>query len=188
MAGRRRHFGSVRKRSSGRWQASYFHLGQRHNAPETFTTKAEALAWLSGVEVDIHRGGWVDEKGGRKVFADVASSWLESRPDLAPRTILQYESLLKCHLLPAFGHMPIAEYQRRWSERGTPIFCQESREQLDRRTASYEPSSDRRFMTNFSSSLPAEYRTPERTVSWSERFPRSPRCRRSRRKCPKTSG
>src|ERR1700677_1325240 len=108
MSGRR-HFGSVRKRSSGRWQASYFHLGARHNAPETFATKAEALGWLSGVEVDIHRGGWVDEKGGRRVFGDVASSWLKSRPDLAPRTVNQYESLLRVHLLPAFGHMPIAE-------------------------------------------------------------------------------
>lgn len=40
-------------------------LGTRHYAPETISTKAEALGWLSGVEVDIHRGGWVDEKAGR---------------------------------------------------------------------------------------------------------------------------
>ncbi len=108
MSGRR-HFGSVRKRSSGRWQASYFHLGTRHQAPETFATKAEALGWLAGVEVDIHRGGWVDEKGGRRLFADVANTWLESRPDLAPRSVLVYKSLLKCHLIPAFGHLRIAE-------------------------------------------------------------------------------
>jgi hypothetical protein len=108
MAGRR-HFGSVRKRSSGRWQASYFHLGTRHQAPETFATKAEALGWLAGVEVDIHRGGWVDEKGGRRLFADVANTWLDSRPDLASRSVLVYKSLLKCHLIPAFGHLRIAE-------------------------------------------------------------------------------
>ena len=108
MSGRR-HFGSVRKRSSGRWQASYFHLGMRHQAPETFATKAEALGWLAGVEVDIHRGGWVDEKGGRRLFADVANTWLDSRPDLAPRSVYVYKSLLKCHLIPAFGHLRIAE-------------------------------------------------------------------------------
>jgi integrase len=108
MAGRR-HFGSVRKRSSGRWQASYFHLGERHHAPETFTTKADALAWLSGVEVDIHRGGWVDERAGRESFANIANRYVASRPDLAPRTVYVYRSTLKCHIDPAFGHHPIAD-------------------------------------------------------------------------------
>jgi integrase len=105
----RRHFGSVRKRSSGRWQASYFHLGTRHHAPETFRTKADGLAWLSGVEVEIRRGGWVDPRGGMELFSTIAKSWLDSRPDLRPRSVLVYQSQLKCHLLPAFGHMPIAE-------------------------------------------------------------------------------
>ena len=108
MAGRR-HFGSVRRRSSGRWQASYFHLGERHHAPETFTTKADALAWLSGVEVDIHRGGWVDERAGRESFANIANRYVASRPDLAPRTVYVYQSTLKCHIEPTFGHFPIAD-------------------------------------------------------------------------------
>jgi hypothetical protein len=52
----RRHFGSVRKRASGRWQATYWHQGILHTGPNTFTTKGDALAWLSGMEVDIRRG------------------------------------------------------------------------------------------------------------------------------------
>jgi hypothetical protein len=39
----RRHFGSVRKRSSGRWQATYWHEGRLHSAG-TFAAKADALA------------------------------------------------------------------------------------------------------------------------------------------------
>ena len=52
---RRRHFGSVRRLPSGRWQATYWHLGRRHLGTVTFKTKGDALAWLSSVETDIRR-------------------------------------------------------------------------------------------------------------------------------------
>ena len=40
-------FGNVRRRASGRWQARYFLDGAWHNAPNTFTTKADANAVAS---------------------------------------------------------------------------------------------------------------------------------------------
>ena len=52
----RRHFGSVRKLPSGRYQARYWHAGAECVAPSTFVTKADALAWLAAAETDIHRG------------------------------------------------------------------------------------------------------------------------------------
>jgi hypothetical protein len=57
---RRRHFGSVRKLPSGRYQASYWHEGQRHIAPDTYASKTDAQVWLSAKETDINRGRWVD--------------------------------------------------------------------------------------------------------------------------------
>ena len=42
----RRHFGSARKLPSGRYQARYKHAGEAHIAPDTFTTKSDALASL----------------------------------------------------------------------------------------------------------------------------------------------
>jgi integrase len=84
-------------------------FGHPSQRPATFRTKAEAQAWLSEVEVDIRRGGWVDPRGGQALFSVVANTWLTSRPDLRPRSILVYKSLLNCHLLPAFGPLPIAE-------------------------------------------------------------------------------
>ena len=108
MASGRRHFGSVRQRSSGRWQASYFHQGKRHAAPDTFKEKKDAQKWLSTVETDILRGGWIDPRAGRILFAEYATEWLTSRPDLRPRSVIVYQSLLKCHLIPAFGKLPIA--------------------------------------------------------------------------------
>ncbi len=61
----RRHFGLVRKRSSGRWPASYWHEGRLHAAPQTFATKSDARAYLSITEADIHRGAWFDPLAGR---------------------------------------------------------------------------------------------------------------------------
>lgn len=95
MSGRRRHFGSVRKRPSGRYEASYWHQGTRHTAAATFLTKADALTWLSTVESDLQRGGWVDPRAGRITFTDFSKSWMESRPDLRPRSKIVYQSLLK---------------------------------------------------------------------------------------------
>jgi integrase len=109
MAGRRRQFGTIRKRPSGRWQAFYLHEGVTHYAPNTFKTKADASAYLDNVHADITRGGWVDPRAGRIRFAEYASEWLASRPDLRPRTLMQYESLLKCHLIPTFGAHSIAD-------------------------------------------------------------------------------
>jgi len=109
MSGHRRHFGTIRKRPSGRWQAFYWHEGGKHYAPHTFKTKADASAYLDNVHADITRGGWVDPRAGKIRFADYASDWLASRPDLRPRTVMQYESLLKCHLIPTFGNRSIAD-------------------------------------------------------------------------------
>lgn len=56
----RRHFGSIRKLPSGRYQASYWHQDQFHLATHTFPTKGDAQAWLSAIETDINRGTWLD--------------------------------------------------------------------------------------------------------------------------------
>jgi integrase len=118
MARSRRQFGTIRKRASGRWQAWYWHQGTKHHAPSTFDTKADASAYLDGVHTDITRGGWIDPRAGKVLFAEYASGWLSSRPDLRPRSVMQYESLLRCHLIPAFGKTAIADVTpsdvRRW--------------------------------------------------------------------------
>lgn len=94
-------FGSVRKLPSGRFQVRYFHLGRRTSADSTFATKADARAFLAGVETDLKRGTYVDPSAGRITFAEYAGWWIERRP-LRPRTRETYDSQLK-HLLAAFG-------------------------------------------------------------------------------------
>lgn len=103
----RRHFGTVRKRSSGRWQAVYWQEGKLHSAG-TFATKADALARLSTVEADFRRGAWIDPSAGQATLKSYADEWISRRPDLAIRTRELYEDLLRLHILPFLGQTTIA--------------------------------------------------------------------------------
>lgn len=99
----RRHFGSIRKLPSGRYQASYWHEGNRHIAGRAFATKGEAQHWLTTTETDILRGGWVDPEAGHVTLAGYANAWLRRRPDLRPSTTAKYRLLLDKHVLPQLG-------------------------------------------------------------------------------------
>ena len=102
LMARRRQFGTVRRLSSGRWQARASDP-QRTPAPRTFATKAEATRWLSGVETDQARGVWVDPHGGRVLLSAYAWSWLDGKARLAARTREIYAAQLRLHVLPAIS-------------------------------------------------------------------------------------
>jgi len=53
------------------------------------------------------RGNWIDPRGSSLLFEQFASRWLTERPDLQPRTLELYRSLLRCHILPEFGERPL---------------------------------------------------------------------------------
>ena len=114
----RRHFGSVRRLPSGRYQASYWHLADRHLADQTFDTKADAQSWLSEVETEIRRGRWIKPSSGRQLFGAYVDDWLTQRYDIRPRTRELYGSLIKRHLKPSFEHVPLTDITtasiRRW--------------------------------------------------------------------------
>ena len=114
----RRHFGSVRKLPSGRYQASYWHLAERHPADQTFETKADAQSWLSEVETEIRRGRWINPSSGRLLFGAYVDDWLTQRYDIRPRTRELYTSLIKRHLKPTFERVPLTAITtasiRRW--------------------------------------------------------------------------
>lgn len=98
----KRHFGTVRQRSSGRWQAVYYHDGKVHSAG-TFKSKADALVHLSTIDADLHRGAWIDPKVGRTTLDEYAERWLEQRNELAFRTRELYGYLLDHHIFPSLG-------------------------------------------------------------------------------------
>lgn len=103
----RRHFGTVRKRPSGRWQAIYWFEGGLHSAG-TFNTKADALTRLSTLEADFRRGAWIDPAAGQITVNQYATEWLARRAGLSVRTRELYEDLLRLHVLPSLGQSTLA--------------------------------------------------------------------------------
>ncbi len=120
MAGRRRHFGSVRALPSGRWQVRYPdpETGLLRPAPQTFQRKREAQTWLADVEASQARGDWLDPDKGRVNFKEYAESWIAERPGLSPSTRERYGYALRLQIVPTFGNSVIADIKeadvRRW--------------------------------------------------------------------------
>ena len=53
------------------------------------------------------RGDWIDPRHATITFEEYATRWLRQRTDLRPRTVELYESLLRLHVLPTFGTLPV---------------------------------------------------------------------------------
>ena len=121
----KRAIGSIRRLASGRYQARYTGPDLRmHPAPQTFLTRIDAEAWLAAERrASEDPGGWrapkvrVQEERDRieelqrQTFGRFAADWLEHR-DLAASTRHNYSRLLKHHLLPTFGPIPLTQIDR----------------------------------------------------------------------------
>lgn len=104
MSGTRRSFGNVRQKPSGRWEARYQDAADTtHYA--TFETKRQAADHLARISADLQRGTWTDPTLSRITVQEWAVVWMEGMRNLRPNTERLYRSLLRCHVLPAFGHM-----------------------------------------------------------------------------------
>ena len=102
----RRHFGSIRKLPSGRFQTSYWHKDRHYLAPSTFRTKGDAQAWLSSIETDIARGTWLDPAGAKVTVGEWLQHWLatvvDGRVD-SDNTRSNYAQIVRVHIEPALG-------------------------------------------------------------------------------------
>lgn len=118
----RRSFGSVRKLPSGRFQAMYSHpdTGSRVKALAPFQTRGDATRWLAKVEVDLHSGDLLDPNSGTITFGEFSDTWLADRVHLRPKTMELYEYLLRVHISPTFGSVPINRSAVLRSGDGTP--------------------------------------------------------------------
>lgn len=105
----RRRSGTVRKLSSGRWQARCLGpAGNRVAAPTTFATKTEAQRWLAATETDMAPGDWQDPRLGDVPYADWVDQWMAIKePKLAPSTTALYRTMLRRHIVPRFGESPV---------------------------------------------------------------------------------
>jgi len=106
----RRGFGNVRRRASGRYQARYTGPDARtHAAPVTFDTKQDAEAWLSLRHSESLRGAWLppaEPTAAPITLRTYGDAWLAGR-DLGQTTRDHYAQLLRDHIYPTFGDVPV---------------------------------------------------------------------------------
>ena len=78
-------------------------------APETFERKGDAERALVLIEAQISAGEWTDPERGKVKLADYAATWIAQRPGLRPRSADNYRWLLKKHVTPHLGGVPVGK-------------------------------------------------------------------------------
>jgi integrase len=79
------------------------------SATETFARKSDAVRYLSLVESQIARGEWTDPARAKIRLGDYAERWVDERPGLRPRTVELYRWLLRRHVIPWLGAIPLGK-------------------------------------------------------------------------------
>lgn len=122
----RRGFGMVRRLPSKRYQASYFGPDlSRHTGPTTFTTKADAEAWLAEERKEVESGKWrppavrkadVMRVNQAETLGEYATRWLTQRrvkgEPLRPNTVIDYERALRLYITPHLGDRAVTDITR----------------------------------------------------------------------------
>ena len=130
----RRSWGWIARQKSKRYLASYIGKDlQRHYAPTPFTAKMDAEAWLANERKMIEQGTWsppaareAQKYAATITLADYAATWIAQRP-VKPRTRQMYEDLLRLHITPTLGAVPIdaltAQAVRTWFAKLDPKYA-----------------------------------------------------------------
>lgn len=98
----------IERPGQGRWRAWYRGPDSRERS-RTFDRKADAERWLAGVTVSTARGEWIDPSLGRVTFAEWCERWAPTIVDLRPATMARDLDMVRNHLIPAFGPVPLAK-------------------------------------------------------------------------------
>ena len=77
--------------------------------PDTYGRKSDAEKALVLIEAQMASGDWTDPERGKVKLADYAAAWITQRPKLRPRTVDLYRWLLKKHIVPYLGGVPLGK-------------------------------------------------------------------------------
>ena len=108
--GGHRRFGNVRRLPSGRYQIRFPGPdGRIRTGPETYERKGDADRALVLTEAQLRAGEWTDPDRGRVKLSDYAAVWITERPGLRPRSADNYRWLLRKHVDPYLGGVPVGK-------------------------------------------------------------------------------
>jgi integrase len=94
------------KSGQGRYKARLAIPGQG-TRNKTFDRRIDAEKWLTAHQSRIDRGEWIDPQIAATPFDTWSQEWLTTRTHLKPKSFEGYKSLLRVHLIPRFGSMPL---------------------------------------------------------------------------------
>jgi integrase len=96
---------SIKKRPNGRWRARY-RDGKGKEPTKTFDRKTDAQDWLDQQTAALVTGQYVSPRAGKETFRAYAEEW-RGRQLHRERTAETFESILRLHLYPTLGAMPL---------------------------------------------------------------------------------
>lgn len=99
----------------------YYHDGRQRE--KSFATRREANDWRVKFEHDSREQTFVDPKVAGEKFGAVANRWLARHPG-SPKTLVNYESALRLHVLPVFGSRPLAQVAQ--DREGVEVFLRQA--------------------------------------------------------------
>ncbi len=73
-----------------------------------FPKMRDARSFKAQIEVDLARGEWLDPRDSQVLVADYVQQWLATKIDVAPRTYVNIEGLVRNHLVPGLGDRLLA--------------------------------------------------------------------------------
>jgi integrase len=98
---------SVEKLASGRWQARYRDPEGRQRK-RSFDRKSDAERYLTTVESSKLAGVYIDPALARVTVGALAQRWIDGKADLRPSTRERYAGILREHVLPRWGDVPLS--------------------------------------------------------------------------------
>ena len=102
---------SIAKRADGHWRARYRDSRAKEHSRH-FDRKIDAQRWLDSVTASIRSGTYVDPVLGRETVGEYADTWMVRQVQLKPSTRSRYAAIIRVHIKPHFGHVPLVKMER----------------------------------------------------------------------------
>ena len=94
------------RRHRGKWQARYRDPTGRQRS-KSFDRKIDAIQFAADMRADMRRGSWIDPERTKQPYRVWAEEWLRGLHSMGPGRRANAEAMMRNHILPAFGNVPI---------------------------------------------------------------------------------
>jgi integrase len=101
-----RHTTEPDKQGGKRWQVRW-RDDRNKDRRKAFEKRAEADQYLARIQHELNTGSYRDPRAGHIPFDEYTGLWLQSQVQLRPSTYQLYEGIIRNHLVPFLGSMPL---------------------------------------------------------------------------------